>query len=132
MSFQFQQSIKNNEIGKSSSIIKCCSKLQAPLRTTITEGNQGRRFYEYGIFQHPGRYNFFWWIDSEKCRSCKMIMPSFLSKLKECECEICEFQTIEIELLFELNTMKEMNSNLIAKMKSCNDCLDGLAKSVLS
>lgn len=51
-----------------------------------------------------------------------MIMPSFLSKLKECEGEICEFRTIEIELLFELNKMNEMNSNLIAKLKSCNDC----------
>uniref|UniRef100_A0A2C9VCE1 GRF-type domain-containing protein n=1 Tax=Manihot esculenta TaxID=3983 RepID=A0A2C9VCE1_MANES len=78
----------------------------------MTEGNQGRRFYDCGRFQHFERCNFFRWVDGENCQSCEVVMPRIKCKLQECEDEITKIHLREAELLNEMNKIKELNTKL--------------------
>lgn len=86
--------------------------LPAPMRTTMIDDNQSRRFYDCGGYWYSNRYTFFWWIYGENCKSFVVAIPRMISRIKDYEVEIDEFHAREVELVYGTNKVKDVNKKM--------------------
>ncbi|XP_058725508.1 uncharacterized protein LOC131596784 [Vicia villosa] len=110
---------------------ECKCGLDAPLMTSWTDANPGRRFYGCGMYKLYGKKgcSHFEWYDEEMSLRAKDLICSLEQRLNAEKCKVIESKVKEDELKMKLKSNSIMYNELGRQpccdgvMSSCELCL---------